>query len=82
MTLPEATDKLANALMRAICEHGQPNSFGPSELTRLYGGPTALLAGRVVRQPYGLRDLRRLTCQPTLTYTDRRFRVGKEGETL
>lgn len=80
MTLSEATDKLANALMRAIREHGQPNSFGCHELGELYGGPKATLAGRIGNHTYWLHTLRRLTCQPTLTYERRRFRVGEEGE--
>lgn len=50
MTLEEARDKLAAALLRAVAEHGRPNSFRPGELEQLYGGPPAMLAGRVLRR--------------------------------
>lgn len=47
MTLDEATIRLAAALRRATVQHGRPNTFGPSELEQLYGGPPAMLAGRI-----------------------------------
>lgn len=50
MSLEQARDLLAAALRRASDEHGRPNSFGPGELHRLYGGPVPLLAGRIGRR--------------------------------
>lgn len=80
MRLNIAAGKLAMALKRAIGEHGQPNSFGCQELEILYGGPPATLAGQVAARPYLLGVVRNLTEQPTLTYEERRFCVGEEGE--
>lgn len=45
-----ATDELARALNRATDEHGRPNSFGCAELEK-YGGPVAMLVGRVASDP-------------------------------
>jgi len=41
-------EKLALALRRAADAHGRPNTFGPGELV-YYGGPSAMLAGRIGR---------------------------------
>jgi hypothetical protein len=78
-TLHVAADELANAIMCAIREHGQPNAFSPGELARLYGGPSPLLAGRIGRDADLLQALRRLTCQPGLLYHARQFHVPTEG---
>jgi len=45
-----ATDQLARAINRATDEHGRPNSFGCAELEQ-YGGPVAMLVGRVASDP-------------------------------
>lgn len=47
MTLEEGVDKLAAALKRAVAEHGRPNIFRCGDLERIYGGPPAMLAGRI-----------------------------------
>lgn len=44
----EAMRKLSRALTRAVSEHGAPNRFGCREL-ELYGGPGAMLAGKIGR---------------------------------
>ena len=45
--------QLAQALRRAVDQHGVPNRFGLAELHRLYGGPRPLDVGRLTR--YGLK---------------------------
>jgi hypothetical protein len=47
MTLDEGVRQLAEALRRAAEQHGRPNTFGPGELEQLYGGPPAMMAGRI-----------------------------------
>lgn len=44
----EGMRRLSRALTRAVSEHGAPNRFGCGELN-LYGGPGAMLAGRIGR---------------------------------
>ncbi len=45
----ETIYRVRRALRRAVDEHGAPNSFSPSELHTLYGGPRPLDAGRGAR---------------------------------
>lgn len=52
MTLESARNALADAIVRACKEHGRPNSFGCRELEE-YGGPPAMLAGRIGRRYSG-----------------------------
>jgi hypothetical protein len=52
MSLRDCLPALARALKRAFSEHGQPNSFAPAELEALYGGPDALVQGRVGRDEW------------------------------
>lgn len=42
--------QLGAALIRAIDEHGAPNSFGFGELHTFYRGPSPMLAGKAVRK--------------------------------
>jgi hypothetical protein len=45
-TFEAAVPQLVSALRRAAEEHGRPNTFGAGEL-REYGGPPAMIAGRI-----------------------------------
>jgi hypothetical protein len=80
MKLYAARNRLAEALCQAIAEHGQPNSFGCDELARLYGGPPAMLAGRIGSDSYLLGTVRQQSGQPELTYVEKRFRVPAKGD--
>lgn len=52
----EAMRKLSRALTRAVSEHGAPNRFGCREL-ELYGGPGAMLAGKIAHNLVELATL-------------------------
>ena len=46
LTLKEAAEQLARALVYAAREHGLPNRFRFGELASMYGGPPPLIAGK------------------------------------
>ena len=50
--LARALIRLARALIRACEEHGQPNSFAPSELEVEHGAPPARVQGRIGRDQW------------------------------
>lgn len=73
MSLEQARDSLAAALLRAGNEHGTPNGFGCGELHRLYGGPGPTLAGKIGRR--FLRALRDDMGIEHITYEAGVFRI-------
>lgn len=70
MTLRDYLPRLARALNRAFREHGQPNAFTPLELELEYGGPDALIQGRIGRDTW-------LMC----ALADELAKLGWEGAT-
>lgn len=82
MTLSEAGQKLARALVRAVNEHGAPNSFSLGELAAHYGGPPARLAGHVALRSRDLLEaaLREAGWNVSVRYSPSVRRASGSGE--
>lgn len=67
MTLEEARDLTAQALILAVETHGCPNRFWCSDVERAFG-PPAMLAGRIGRRYLKALQLAITTLRPAAGY--------------